>query len=270
MLIVPVISDSPPLIKDGRFGDFLHAFLREEKEGNKKKKKAFRGTIKHGHVQDATVAWNWGARTELGYNRILDIWDVSVMHTRFHANFADSSKKAASSFASPWTLHLNLADLEMGRVFEPKKKMEIRPHLGFRGAWIYKKEQMQEEERITGNNCAGIGLRSGLDSRWHFNRYMSFFGDGALSLLAGYYNVDRMGQQSERSNIAAAEVSFGLQYEAPLARHKLFTFRCGYEMNYLFNQSRWLDRFQHSSDLLTQATPGLSLQGITAGVRFDF
>lgn len=259
--------------KDGKMKDFLHQLLQKEKEGNKKKKKNSTGMIRRGHVQEGNFSWDWGARTDTGRSKILDEWDFSASHTRFHTKaFKEDSVKG---IALPWKIRLDLADVEMGRIFSPQEQMELRPHAGLRGAWINKKIQVRDEmmriEEVQGNNCAGLGIRSGLDSLWRCSRTVSFFGDSAVSLLAGYHNINkRIKEDIPRSNIAVAEISFGMQYEAILVRQKMVTFRCGYEMNYLFNQTKWLERLEGQESPFLGNTLGLSLQGITLGIRLDF
>jgi hypothetical protein len=179
--------------------------------------------------------------------------------------------------------------MEIGRSFKTAETVVLRPHLGVRGAWIYQKGKVEPSNNLEkpkspffSNNCAGLGVRSGLDSLWSVGRNVSLFGDGALSLLAGYYNIDQktrpikrdleMLDESNRASggIATAEMSFGMQYEKPVFRGSVFVVRLGYEMNYVFNQTRWMDWFSNAKGALADAGSGMSLQGVTLGLRLDY
>ncbi len=271
----------------------------------------YKNMIKHGHVQDPGLVWDWGLRTGIGWNTVIKNWNMIATYTKFHtrpfASMATSEglvmptwkesnlkRGEASGDGSlvAWRLHLDLADMEIGKNFEPSKNVSLRPHLGVRAAWIYqkrKKVQIEQDEvshrkqpLFCSNNCVGLGGRGGLDSLWNVGKGLSFFGDGALSLLAGYYNIDQKKrpiqkdfQMSDEENgitngIATAEMSLGMQYEKALSTRKFFTVRIGYEVNYIFNQTRWMDWFSNAKGALSDAGSGMSLQGITLGFRLDF
>ena len=299
---------------------FLFPLLKEEishmnfskerlfkKRGAEKQGKSYTGMIKHGHVQHPDMDWDWGFRTGVGYDTILENWSVAATYTRFHTKvFASvrtssglvvptwqSSSDESELGAGVWRLHLDLADMEVGRSFQPAEKVVLRPHLGVRGAWIYQKgkvespndtvvSEQQAKSSFFSNNCVGVGLRSGLDSLWGVGRGFSLFGDGALSVLAGYYNIDQkmrpiqqnleMVEEGNRvsEGIATAEMSFGMQYQRSVFTKSMFVVRLGYEMNYVFNQTRWMDWFSNAKGDLADPGSGMSLQGVTLGLRLDY
>lgn len=271
----------------------------------------YKNMIKHGHVQDPELVWDWGFRTGVGVNTVVKNWNLIATYTKFHSKpFASmatpeglvmptwkESRIGKNEGAGPdglvaWRLHLDLADVEVGKVFEPTNTVCLRPHIGVRAAWIYqkrKKVQITQDEvshrsqpLFCSNNCVGLGCRTGLDSLWSVGKGLSLFTDGALSLLAGYYNIDQKkrpvqtnfqieDEENKATNgIATAEVSLGIQYEKALTSRKFFTVRMGYEVNYIFNQTRWMDWFSNSKGALSDAGSGMSLQGITLGFRLDF
>ena len=271
----------------------------------------YKNMIKHGHVQDPELVWDWGLRTGVGWNTVVKNWNLIATYTKFHTKpFASTATSEGLVMPTweevnvkrnepmgdrnlvAWRLHLDLADLELGKSFEPMEKVSLRPHLGVRAAWIYqkrKKAQVDQDEvshrkqpLFCSNNCIGLGGRGGVDSLWQVGKGLSLFGDGALSLLAGYYNIDQKKrpvqkgfQMSDEENgitngIATAEMSLGMQYERALSSRKFFTIRVGYEVNYIFNQTRWMDWFSNAKGAMSDAGSGMSLQGVTLGFRLDF
>lgn len=261
-----------------------------------------KNTIKHGHVQDPELTWDWGFRTGIGLNTVIKNWNLIATYTKFHTKpfvsvatpegivlptWKDASLKGTPAIQEnslAWRLHLNLADMELGRNFEPVEKVALRPHIGIRGAWIYQRHRKPQDDvedlnsrrlLFLSNNCVGLGCRSGLDSLWKVSRGVSLFGDGALSWLAGYYNINSRRPLAQNNpeekkpianSIATAELSLGMQYETLVFERKFFTFRIGYEMNYIFSQTRWMDWFGHAQE----SSGGISLQGLTMGLRLDF
>ncbi|MES2200128.1 MAG: Lpg1974 family pore-forming outer membrane protein [Chlamydiota bacterium] len=271
----------------------------------------YKNMIKHGHVQDPDLVWDWGLRTGIGWNTVIKNWNLIATYTKFHtkpfagmttpeglvmptwknASLKKNEPPEAGNFVA-WRLHLDLADVELGRSFTPVEKVSLRPHVGVRAAWIYQKRKRVQADKdevsqrnqplFCSNNCIGLGGRGGVDSLWNVGKGVSLFGDGALSLLAGYYNIDQRKrpiqtdyQMSDEENgitngIATAEISLGMQYEKALSIRKFFTVRVGYEVNYIFNQTRWMDWFSNAKGALADAGSGMSLQGVTLGFRLDF
>lgn len=271
----------------------------------------YKNTIKHGHVQDPELVWEWGLRTGVGWNTVVKNWNLIATYTKFHtkpfasmtapdgmimptwkgSNLKKNSQEGGESLTA-WRLHLDLADVEVGKSFEPTEKVTLRPHIGIRGAWIYQRRKpvqinkdevsQRKQPLFCSNNCAGLGCRSGLDSLWNVGKGLSFFGDGALSFLTGYYNINQktrpiqkdfqmLDEKNKGTNgIVTGEVSLGMQYERPVFTQKIMTLRVGYEVNYIFNQSRWMDWFSNAKGALSDAGSGMSLQGVSLGIRLDF
>lgn len=269
-------------------------FIRQEKRSY-----SFKGRVKHGHVQEIASNWDWGSRTGVGIETVVDSWNVIATYSRFYTKTFASTAMPSGLFVptwgkeeagvDAWRLHLDLADMEVGKSFLARPALTLRPHIGFRGAWIYQKARPatprvdfpKSRTPFFVNNCLGLGVRSGLDSLWRLTHGLSLFGEGALSFLTGYYNIDRKTRPVRQDDqffdeknrasgtITTAECSFGFQYAAPVKK-SLITFSLGYEVNYVFNQTRWMDWFSNAKGALADAGSGMSLQGVTLGVRLDF
>ena len=271
-------------------------------------------TIRHGRVKNPEFEWDWGFRAGFGYNTPHDHWDLYTNYTHFytkahahdsggdgvlfpsqHAAFGSPSGSFVTEAEATWRLHLQLADLELGRGFGVSKWLSLRPFIGVRGAWIYQQYHIEytggsavpvgETDIVSmRNNCWGVGLRFGLDTTWGLGRGLSVFGDGAFSILSGHFNVQqREHLENSGSNIlnvsshpdtaiSILELSLGLQYDRLFMKNKYHLgIQLGYEFNYFFDQNQFI-RFISSSSpgLFSQNNGDLSLQGVSLGFRFDF
>ncbi len=299
----------PTLIGPPARNDWNKIFFLEEGTFNSIQKEykiiafgnSYRGMLRRGHVQDGFSEWNWGFRSGIGCMPREEHWSFVASYTQFHSRvFAgeesqervfipawkqggfSSVPQQESSFNSSWRLHINLADVEIGKRFNPVGSFYLHPHVGIRGAWLFQETNggvIQGDSMYANvffsNNCAAIGLRTGLDSLWKLGRGLSFFGDGAVGFLSSYYNIGQrsslLNQADSRSlgGISTAEFSLGMQYEKFLYG-KIVTFRMGYEMNYIFNQNRWMDWVTNFKGAVSDADKGMALQGVTLNVRVDF
>lgn len=276
--------------------DFAGQRLMKKKENQKK---TYKRVIKHRHVQNAPHDWGWGTRVGVWHTPSSVEWDFAALYTRLHTKPFENTKtetgrllpiwKEAASSETTWQLYLDLADVEVGRKFHVKKNMFFRPHAGLRGAWIYQKCKLpvMKTERgvpkgpapdFIGGRCGGIGVRSGLDSLWEMGKGCSFFSDGALSALASYQpntggeQVETMERKQERlsKGILLAEAVFGFQYATRVLRKEFLTCSLGYEMNYIFNRSRFMDELNPLQKLYPQAVQSVSVQGVSLMFRLDF
>ncbi len=109
----------------------------------------------------------------------------------------------ATDIEAKWNLNLDLIDFELGRDFWSGRKVALRPHIGLRfanirqnyeidqrgGSWSEPAPRLNNEVDID-NNFKGIGMRSGLDTLWTLGCGWSIYGDTAVSLVYGRFNID--------------------------------------------------------------------------------
>lgn len=273
--------------------------LKEAPTVKKEKRIAvlYKNAIRRGHVQDPELAWDWGRRSGIGWNTVIKNWNLMATFTKLYTeHFASISTEDGRAIPTwqpikskkqgempqgiiPWRLHLNVGDLELGRNIAVRESVFLRPHAGCRAIWLHQKQKSlkgvskEAQPIFCANNCAGVGFRGGIDSLWRIKEAFSFFGDSAFSLLSGYarsyptaQTLDE--QTTSLGKIVMGEFSLGMQYETFLYTTKKLTFRMGYEMHYLFSQTGWMSWL--SNGLTPTASSGISLQGVTTGIRFDF
>lgn len=263
-----------------------------------------RNAVLHGHVQDPSLQWDWGFRSGLKYDDPYSEWHITGTYTHFHSKPYASLQSEGELFPlwnelespegqeleksshSRWRLDVDIADMEVGKIFAVKRFINIRPHVGVRSTWMYQKFTIDYERYSKGflkepalwNNCLGLGTRGGVDTFWFLGKRFSFFSDGAISWLYGYHNIHE--RQSLVSlgtseptrpsiDIAMLEASLGLQYERIFPRLKRsLTIKMGYEINYFVNRNHWVDWFSPMANNLSQER--IALQGFSLGLHFGF
>jgi hypothetical protein len=115
-------------------------------------------------------------------------------------------------------------------------------------------------------------LRSGFDSVWEAGKGINFFCDGALSALASYLPTEPQAAEQEsyrafRKGIVLAEALLGCQYVASIFQKNTITCSLGYECNYVFNKTGWIEELSPTIKTYEQ---GVSLQGVSLTFRLDF
>ena len=307
LLSVSLHAEKELPLEEGGWISFLHKQRAKMKGKPLRLPKNFRFRadklpVKRGRVQDARLAWSWGFRTGIRCDSKLHQWHAMAGYTHFHSGAFSSAEsqegtllpllqkalKGSSwqeSSEASWRLHLDLADVEVGKILQRTRSFFLRPHVGLRSAWIHQKTEMSRVRKsmpvFLTNYYLGMGLRSGIDSLWTLRKGLHFFGDTALSYLAGYYNIHERQRwirtdpsllkdpNAPRMGIAGAEASFGLSYEKSFLKQKtVFSARLGYEMNYFFNHSRWLNQFSAFEG--DSPLGGLPMQALTAGLSLAF
>jgi Legionella pneumophila major outer membrane protein precursor len=210
--------------------------------------------------------------------------DFNANYTRFYAKESESVTDtlfptfnyfgspqgllipSVASAAADWRLCFQTAELEMGRVFSPSCAFALHPHLGVQGAWIDQKAEINyvasdgSPYNITfKNDFWGVGLKGGVDAGCQLRMGFSVFGDLALSLLYGHFDVHQVQLQIGVPQIdlsqtfwriaPALQTSFGLAWEPICLCNCPFPFvvSAAVEWQYWWSQNQ-TQRFTSSSD----------------------
>lgn len=283
----------PVVQKEGSMPESMHwekISLKVTKPFSKRDKKA----LLHGHVHESSLKWDWGLRDGIKYNGIEEEWLIAGTYTHFHSKSyaslenegwliptwqkeeSSKAKEMGSSAASRWRLDVEIGDIEAGKTFKVREYLSIRPHVGIRAALMNQNFDINYEKFERGvlkepafwNNSLGFGGRGGVDTSFQFGKGVSFYGDGALSLLKTYHNIHESALD-RNIGIAIAEFSLGLRYEKNFMNSLcLLTMKVGYEFNHFFNQQRWANWFSPLAQ--TMSYDKISFQGFSTGFRLDF
>jgi hypothetical protein len=272
-----------------------------------------------GSVENLNFQWDSGFRTGVGYRMPHDRWELFANWTHFITD-ADAQISSFSDYLYPewatmvgptstnlvtyidarWDLHLNLIDGEIARAFQATHCLSLRPHVGVRGAWI---DQSYKTNLAGGKNGAttiyldnidmqndfqGVGLRTGLDTEWTVWRCFSLFGNISGSLLYGNFQISRVEQQSNSTQIALAtiidivdafyqlvptmDIALGLRFDYTFARRVALRLQAGWEFNDFFSQNKFehLLLNENSSYSFIANDTSLTTQGLTLSARIGF
>lgn len=177
--------------------------------------------------------WRWkpGFKVGLGLGLPHDGWDVYGEYTWLHSRawnstrennqgilpswnianlLSSSSVDAIQSAKTTWKLHFNAIDLSLGRNYFISKFLAMRPFIGFKGTWIHHDysvkyhsvtTELDTNLRMKNNQKYwGIGLRTGLNTAWHFTQTWGIYGNLALSALWSQFEVDRKDTRNDTQN----------------------------------------------------------------------
>ena len=268
---------------------------------------------KKGEIKHPDFGFDPGFKVGLGLNLGHDGWDVFAEYTWLHS---DGDKRTVSASdpsnssirplwlidpasmgpstpisraSGEWDLHFNVIDLELGRNFFVSRYLTLRPHFGFKGTWQDEDYTVRYEEPESGEvfiskmridqDFWGVGLRTGLDTAWHFTRRWSIFGDVALTALWCYFDVDRkdttdfmsikdtvLNTENDFHSIKGViEIALGLRWEIWFRDDDYhFLIQAGWE------EQIWLNRNQYFRHAEEGSHGDLTFQGLTLKLRFDF
>lgn len=209
----------------------------------------------------------------------------------------------ATSAHADWHLKLDLLDLEMGRDFSASKWLSLRPFFGLRSAWI-RQHYTVDYKNVSSlfqngpsfdlykvhmiNNYWGFGPRIGLNSQWGFGSGFSFYGNAAIAVLYGYFDVsdleksnssalDNEDIQKEVKNSfhatkAATDLEIGIQWDWMFLNDAFHLgLHAGWQQQIFFSQNQFM-RFTNPIEQgqFLQNQSDLGFQGFSIGARIDF
>ncbi|MDN3507281.1 MAG: Lpg1974 family pore-forming outer membrane protein [Simkaniaceae bacterium] len=228
----------------------------------------------------------------------------------------------ATDIETQWKLEMNLIDLELGRSFWTSKYLSMRPFVGLRIAYLNQSFDIQHKggswsentnttppqaaynnEVELSNDFKGVGLRGGLNTLWNLGCGWGIYGNFAMAILYGRFDVDHDetnrrasnphekvkitdAKNSFRASRGAADLALGLQYQTMFCDCAYgFSVALGWEHHLFFDQNQ-LWRVVRIGDTFDGSTPNawnntgenvfherrgdLDTQGWTLTVKFDF
>jgi len=218
----------------------------------------------------------------------------------FTSTFPDIDSPYFDKAHAHYDLHYQVGDLDLGRNYYVSKSLKLRPFVGIKGTWqkqdynvffdtppvqvLFQQFLFNYSARFD-HTLWGIGLRGGLNTSWQFSKVFSLYGNMSFSGMWLHYDIDRKDkytltdttlqietdvttvnmQDQLRIVKPVIELSIGLRAETyySCGRYHILL-EAGWESQIWVNQTLFIslsdnyDRFD------------LTLQGLTAKVRFDF
>lgn len=291
------------------------------------------GNLIEAEFKNPDYKWKGGLKIGLGYDCQHDGWDVEALWTTYRGRAHDEVESDTednttllplwSAYSAPvpnpaatnatqgilfanqidahWKLDLDMVDLELGREFWTSKYLTLRPHIGFRGAWIRQSYEIEHfggswsspyttpdnlnDEVNLHNNFKGAGLRGGLDTVWQMGSGWGLFGNFALALVYGHFEVKnheftRQAQtpfskvdvaelkDSFRATRGIADLALGIQYSTMFKDSRYaFTIGLSWENHIFFNQNQ-LWKINRIGDTIA-ANPNVSGENVFLQSRGD-
>jgi hypothetical protein len=256
-----------------------------------------------------TFSFDWapGFRVGLGYNMEHDLWDTQLSYTWFqskangHASglVTGASLAARLSLLEPFAigksrinLRYNIFDWDLGRSFSISDYLTFRPYIGLKGGrinqiihfhWktgeIFDLFTIAASEKMI-NRFQGGGPKGGMTGKWCFGNIQthtfSLIGAFEAAFLWGHWTIKNNYIDSLPTDI---KVKTSARNFGALVLHGFIGL--GWDLNFNCDQSHfslhigyeiedWFDQFQIYSDISGSQTNDLILQGLNAGLRFDF
>ena len=196
-------SYATPLKKEISF--FSEALLWQATQGGLE----YTQLVSSGKFISVEYDYKWGFRVGADY-RLCNDWDLCVDWTRLHTSASSNTTGAQNIIDSSSTLlatagsykssvHWDTLDLDLGRFICLNSNFSVRPHVGLRSAWS-NEQNTESFSGVTGGRTAtaslyfkndfwGLGIRAGIDTLWRVYNGLSIYGNAAISLLRGNYNL---------------------------------------------------------------------------------
>lgn len=269
-------------------------------------------TLGTGSVLNMDFEYKPGFKVGLGGNLDYDNWDLYGEYTWFHNSQTTTATAANTLYptrgapakistatyaggtaSQKWKLHMDIADLFLGRSHYVGTKLIFHPNFGMRGAWIrqyldttYSNTSRSVVESINNKSqCWAVGPRVGLDTNWMLGYGFRLFGNAEGDILYTNYTRDSFNEYPldganpfhvTNSHIHTLrthlDLEFGFGWGTYWDCNNWHTdVALGYEFQVFFDQN--MNRNFVSS--VTQAQSNLPngnlyLQGLTATFRLDF
>ena len=270
--------------------------------------------LPQGKTYQPDFSFDPGFKVGLGAGVGHDAWDVYIQYTWFHENFHKTSvtrndnstqllqvnPSMGYTAGSPltyadgeWRMRLSVLDGELGRDSFFSPYFTVRPFVGVKAAWQaqdfnvnYTWSDSSNGNVLTYNKIPqnlkvfSIGLRTGANTVYSFNRNWSIYGNFAANVLNSRFKANSKNNMwtdgtevTLSDNIEAKttviqpvlEFAMGLGWDVWFqddAYH--LGLRAGWEQQWWFRNNYFI----------APVTPGnlgdLSIQGFTLKVRFDF
>ncbi len=294
---------------------------------------AEKSTLIDAEYKNPRFDWQFGFKLGLGYNTTCDGWDFGVLWTWYRGNASSHNQAEASDnvtllplwsdyaqfdpgnvlFATEidthWKFRLNLLDFDLGRMYWNSHRLNFRPHIGLRIAYVDQNFDIEHSGgswNDTANNLVfnnevdiendfkGAGIRIGTDTLWNVGCGFSIYGDFALSVLSGRFTIDHDEsnrkaespflkskvldiKDSFRTGVLVADLGIGVQYLSLLCDcDYALAVSFGWEQHLFLNQNQmWRIVIQEGADgelnnIYQQRRGDLSTQGWTLAITFDF
>ncbi|MBF8263004.1 MAG: hypothetical protein HW387_669 [Parachlamydiales bacterium] len=239
--------------------------------------------ITHGEIlgfshNNSDWDYNPGVRVGLGFYLHHDAWTIDFDWTWL--NITDYAEYSSSnggmiipiwlppiqpvatwrSLSAVWDAHYNTIDARLGKPYHISRYVVVKPHFGFRAAFIDQHFSVHHGGVFNGqtdaihhgdNNFWGVGARAGIESEWIVGKGWQLFGNCAGSMLFGKFDIDQnvaLGAGGYNTgfdldwhkydNVPNVDIQLGIAWNKYFNKNK---YRIGVAAAYEFHE--WFDQF---------------------------
>ncbi|MCB1106962.1 MAG: MOMP family protein [Chlamydiia bacterium] len=262
-----------------------------------------------GRTKDIDFGWSWGVRVGGGKNICFDQWDIYASFISYNNHSSGSAKGGLNSTLIPlrglvitqtgvkyakstYDLDFYNIDLELGRHYYVSEKLSFRPFVGLKNAWIDQSQMIRYTGGSLGHNSAhiddeceywGIGLKGGINSKWHLAEGFYLAGVFSGALLYGYFDIehrekvtpspqDRIKLEDNKHRfVPMVNWRLGLGYGTYFNQKEYYLDIGAYcEGMYWWRQNQMLKIYEYVALRYDNFAEDLSMHGLTISLRLYF
>lgn len=270
-------------------------------------------------LKEMDFDWDVGYRVGGGFNFRHDKWEVGFLWTHLNTESRTQSNAVDGDALFPywvfpdgiagmdffaeakahWKLFLNMGDLELSKEYFVGKRLSMRPFIGARTAWIdqefnveYKNvlfvlgQSLDDSVRMK-SDYWGLGPRIGLGTQWWITKRFNIYGEAAIDLLYGEFNIKQkeqatiepIDQQLEPLHFKSlfhiarpiTDLAIGFGWDSLFFDDRLHVgVKVGWEQHIFFDQNQFIRFVTSSITSLLSNRGDLALEGLVASLRLDF
>ena len=262
-----------------------------------------------GRTKDINFTWEWGLRVGIGRNLNHDKWDLSGMFTLYRPHSSSSTSVGRNSTLIPlkgatlinagvshaksnYSLDMYQIDAELGRHYFVSSKLSFRPFTSVKNVWVNQKQIVRYTGGSIGvhtvhveDNCDywGIGLRGGINSKWHLGEGVYLHGMFAGALLYGFFDIDHREKLTANPHdtikiddnkhrfIPTVQWRMGMGWGTYFNEKKYFLeLRAAYEGQYWWRLNQMINIYEYNAFRYDNLSDDVSMHGLTLTARWHF
>lgn len=262
-----------------------------------------------GRTKDIDFTWEWGLRAGIGKNLDHDKWDLYASFTLYRPHSSGGTNAGRNSTLIPlkgatvinagvkrarstYALDTYQIDAELGRHYFVSSKLSFRPFASVKNAWLKQKQIVRYTGGSVGNNTAhvedhcdfwGIGLRGGINSKWHLGEGVYLEGLFAGALLYGYFDIDHREKLTANPHdtiqlddnkhrfVPTMQWRFGIGWGTYFNdRKNHLDFEMAYEGQYWWRLNQMINIYEYNAFRYESLSDDVSMHGLTLMVKLYF
>ncbi len=252
------------------------------------------------HTKAPSRHWDPGVRIGLGWNTGYDNWDVQGYWTYFYNSASKNEEPlevdtpdelvGIDDGDAKLRMRYNAADAELGKAYYVSSHFFIRPFTGVHAIWL--SQHHDEEYDVNGGfldfsdtrdyefeseqDLWGLGPRIGVNTNWGCFKGFSLMGNVSTSMLYGKALIKT--KMDIEAGLELPETEVRIRQKEYWQIMPTLQLLLGISYGYCFNEGQnqfrisagWETNFiWQASNFLALERP-ISMQGLTAQIRFDF